>query len=123
MQPYLIRYRERTPVLCAAICQYPIAEHEAGEHDGFVIITGSVGGVMDIHDRRSVSLPGKLAQEWLSPATPKESAKQMVLLLDESPEAFEWFKIDRAIGNVRNQGRALIKLTGQIQCGDYKGNG
>ncbi|MCM8743197.1 hypothetical protein NFC82_19530, partial [Pseudomonas koreensis] len=30
--------------------------------------------------------------------------------LTPSPtEAFEWFKVDRAIGNVRNQGSDLIK--------------
>jgi putative SOS response-associated peptidase YedK len=38
-QPYLIRHRDRSPIFCAAIGQYPIGEHEPGEHDGFVIIT------------------------------------------------------------------------------------
>jgi hypothetical protein len=38
-QPYLIRHRDRSPILCAAIGQYPNAEHEPNEHDGFVIIT------------------------------------------------------------------------------------
>ena len=33
----------------------------------------------------------------------------MVLLQGEPTEAFEWFKVDRAIGNVRNQGPDLIK--------------
>lgn len=28
----------------------------------------------------------------------------MVLLEGEPSEAFEWFKVDRAVGNVRNQG-------------------
>jgi hypothetical protein len=27
----------------------------------------------------------------------------------EPTEAYEWFKVDRAIGNVRNQGPDLIK--------------
>lgn len=38
-QPYLIRRKDRAPILCAAIGQYPNGEHEPGEHDGFVIIT------------------------------------------------------------------------------------
>ncbi len=122
-QPYLIRHRDRTPILCAAIGQYPTVEHEAGEHDGFVIITAdSAGGMVDIHDRRPVTLPGKLAQEWLDPAPPKERAEQMVMLQGESSEAFEWFKVDPAIGNVRNQGRALIEPIEQIQDDHYKGN-
>jgi len=45
----------------------------------------------------------------LDPATPKERAEQMVLLQGELSEVFEWFKLDRAIGNVRNQGPGLIR--------------
>ena len=33
----------------------------------------------------------------------------MVMHQGEPTEAFEWFKVDRAIGNVRNQGPDLIK--------------
>lgn len=55
-QPYLIRRKDRAPILCAAIGQYPNAEHGPSEHDGFVIITAdSVGGMSDIHDRRPVT--------------------------------------------------------------------
>ena len=32
-----------------------------------------------------------------------------VLLQGEPTEAFEWFKVDRAVGNVRNQGAELIE--------------
>jgi putative SOS response-associated peptidase YedK len=60
-------------------------------------------------NRRPVTLLPELAREWLDPATPKERAEQMVLLLGEPTEEFEWFKVDRAIGNVRNQGPDLIK--------------
>lgn len=109
-QPYLIRHRDQTPIFCAVIGQYPNAEHELGEHDGFVIITAdSAGGMVDIHDRRPVALNPELAREWLDPATPKEQAEQMVLLQGESAEYFEWFKVDPALGNVRNQGRQLIE--------------
>jgi putative SOS response-associated peptidase YedK len=109
-QPYLIRHRDQSPILCAAIGQYPNAEHEPGEHDGFVIITAdSAGGMVDIHDRRPVALTPELAREWLDPATPKERAEQMVLHQGEPTEAFEWFKVDSAIGNVRNKGPVLIQ--------------
>ena len=63
---------------------------------------------MDIHDRRPVVLSPELAREWLDPGTPKERAEQIVLLQGEPAEAFEWFKVDCAVGNVRNQGAALI---------------
>lgn len=112
-QLYLIRRRDRAPILCAAIGQYPSAEHPPGEHDGFVIITAdSAGGMVDIHDRRPVVFSPKLAREWLDHATPKERAEHMALLEGESPEMLEWFQVDRAVGNVRNQSPHLIEPVG-----------
>ena len=73
-----------------------------------IITADSAGGMVDIHDRRPVTLSPELAREWLDPALPKERAEQMVLLEGEPAEAFEWFKVDNAVGNVRNQGRELI---------------
>lgn len=109
-QPYLIRRRDHAPILCASIGQYPTGDREPGEHDGFVIITAdSQGSMVDIHDRRPVVLDADLSREWLDPSTPKERAEQIVLQQGEPAEAFEWFKVDRAIGNVRNQGPELIR--------------
>jgi putative SOS response-associated peptidase YedK len=68
--------------------------------------------MVDMHDRRPVALAPELAREWLNPATPKERAEQMVLHQGEPTEVFEWFKVDRAVGNVRNQGPDLIKPVG-----------
>lgn len=73
---------------------------------------------MDIHDRRPVALTAKLAREWLYPATPEERAEQMASLQGEPTEAFEWFKIDRAIGNVRNQSPDLILPAEEAPAGD-----
>ncbi|WP_415764466.1 SOS response-associated peptidase [Pseudomonas sp. ZB1P45] len=111
-QPWLIRRRDRAPILCAAIGQFPGAGGESRADDGFVIITAdSAGGMLDIHDRRPVVLSAPLAREWLDPATPKERAEQMALLQGEVSEVFEWYKVDRAVGNSRNQGVALIDET------------
>lgn len=109
-QPYLIRRRDHAPIFCAAIGQFPTGNREPLEHDGFVIITAdSQGGMIDIHDRRPVVLNPDLAREWLDPTTPKERAEQIALHQGEPAEAFEWFKVDRAVGNVRNQGPELIR--------------
>jgi putative SOS response-associated peptidase YedK len=103
-QPYLIRRKDRAPILCAAIGQYPSAEHEPDEHDGFVFITAdSKGGMVDVHDRQPVTLNPELAREWLNPSTHKERAEQIVLLQGETMETFEWFKVDRPVGKLRNQ--------------------
>ena len=106
-QPYLIRRRDGSPILCAAIGQFPAEEPR--EDDGFVIITAdSEGGMVDVHDRRPVVLSPELAREWLDPVTPKERAEQMTLLQGEPTETFEWFRVSAAVGNVRNQGAELI---------------
>ena len=65
--------------------------------------------MVDIHDRRPVVLHPELAREWLDPATPKERAEQMALHQGEPAEAFEWFKVSAAVGNVRNHGPELIE--------------
>lgn len=107
-QPYLIRHRDSSPILCASIGQLPVPD--MGEHDGFVIITADAqGGMVDIHDRRPIALAPELASEWLDPATPKERAEQMARHQSEPAKTFEWFRISTAVGNVRNQGAELIQ--------------
>ncbi|UVL69937.1 SOS response-associated peptidase family protein [Pseudomonas protegens] len=121
-QPYLIRRRDGSPILCASIGQLPAPDQ--GEHDGFVIITAdSAGGMVDIHDRRPVILAPDLAREWLDPATPKERAEQMALHQGEAAEAFEWFKVSAAVGNVRNHGAELIDPMTKPAGGDVVNNG
>jgi putative SOS response-associated peptidase YedK len=85
------------------------------EHDGFVIITADAqGGMVYIHDRRPVVLASELTREWLDLATPKERAEQMVLSQGEPSEAFEWFRVSAAVGNVRNQGAHLIEKNNDL---------
>ena len=108
-QPWLIRRADRSAVFCAAIGQFPTADRESRDDDGFVIITAdSKGGMLDIHDRRPVVFSAALASEWLDPATPGERAEQMLLFEGEGSEVFQWHKVDKAVGNARNQGASLI---------------
>lgn len=69
----------------------------------------SAGGMVGIHDRRPVVLAPELAPEWLDLDKPKERAEQMAMQQGDPSETFEWFKVDPAVGNVRNQGPALIE--------------
>ncbi len=109
-QPFHIRHRDGSPILCAAIGQFPGLDDEPGEQHGFVIITAdSAGGLVDIHDRRPVVLSPDLAREWLDPATPPELAEQIALNQGEPSEAFTWYPVSRDVGNVRNQGPQLIE--------------
>ncbi|MFU7316055.1 SOS response-associated peptidase [Pseudomonas aeruginosa] len=109
-QPFHIQHRDGSPILCAAIGQFPGLDDEPGEQHGFVIITADAeGGMVDIHDRRPVVLSPELAREWLDPATPPERAEQIVLHQGEPAEAFTWYAVSRDVGNVRNQGAYLIE--------------
>ncbi|EZO40730.1 hypothetical protein V562_05802 [Pseudomonas aeruginosa PS75] len=109
-QPYHIQHADGSPLLCAAIGQFPGLDDEQAEQHGFVIITAdSAGGMVDIHDRRPVVLPPDLAREWLNPATPPERAEQIVLHQGEPAEAFTWYAVSRDVGSVRNQGAYLIE--------------
>lgn len=104
-QPYLIRLRSDEPMFFACIGQFTGAEN-----DGFVIITAnSEEGMVDIHDRRPVVLGPDAAQEWLTPALPAPLAEDLAIHHSTPTSAFEWYAIDKAIGNVRNEGEHLIE--------------
>ncbi|HGT3623981.1 SOS response-associated peptidase family protein [Pseudomonas aeruginosa] len=109
-QPFHIQHRDGSPILCAAIGQFPDLDDEPADHHGFVIITADAeGGMVDIHDRRPVVLSPELAREWLDPATPPERAEQIVRHQGEPSESFTWYPVSREVGNVRNQGAHLIE--------------
>jgi putative SOS response-associated peptidase YedK len=62
-----------------------------------------------VHDRLPVVLDANAAAAWLDPATPAEMAKGIGWRrLARMP--FSWHAVDRAIGNVRDQGDAFNKL-------------
>ncbi len=113
-QPYFIRLKSQRPMFFGALAEvHPGLEPD--DRDGFVIISAdSVGGMVDIHDRRPVGLTPDLVREWLDPSTPRERAEQIALHQCAPAEAFEWFKVNRAVGNVRNQGPELINPIGEL---------
>lgn len=83
---------------------------EPDERDGFVIITAAADqGLIDIHDRKPLVLTPELAREWLAPATSPERAATIVKDECRPSQDFRWFPISKAVGNVRNQGPALIE--------------
>lgn len=73
--------------------------------------------MVNTHDRQPVTLTPELARECLDPATPNECAEQMVLLQGEPTEVFEWFKVDRTVGNVQKNGPILLKTRSEILGG------
>lgn len=58
----------------------------------------------DVHDRRPVVLSAADAALRLDPDLPAEQAEQLLRSVAIGAEAFEYFAVDRAMGNVRHQG-------------------
>ena len=118
-QPYFIRLQSPKPMFFAALAEvHPgIEPHDRG---GFVIITAaSDQGMVDIHDRRPVVLAPEHAREWMENDLDPRRAEELALDCCQATEDFEWFSVGKAVGNVRNQGPALIRsLLGKTQgCG------
>lgn len=108
-QPYYIQGTEGAPLFFAAVGVFDVAAEAEREGDGFALVTGGAeGGMVDIHDRRPLALPAPLALEWLDHATPQERVEELVALGGMGPDQFQWHPVDRAVGNVRNQGSHLI---------------
>lgn len=107
-QPWHIHKRDLGPVYMAALAN-PGPRTDAKALHGFTIVTAEAqGGLVDVHDRRPVVLPADAAAAWLDPATPPEMAEEIVRIAALGPDAFAWHAVDRAIGNVRNQGPELV---------------
>ncbi|MGI4837765.1 MAG: SOS response-associated peptidase family protein [Janthinobacterium lividum] len=109
-QPYFIRLKTAEPMFFAALGQVrPGLEPHEG--DGFVIITAaSDSGMVDIHDRRPLVLAPEMAREWLDPELPAARAAEIAREGSRPTEEFEWFKVSKDVGNVRNEGAYLIEL-------------
>ncbi len=108
-QPYFIRLKDQRPMFFAALGQMQRG-FEPDERDGFVIITAtSDSGMLDIHDRRPLVLSSDMAREWIEPDLPAAKAMELARECSRPTEEFEWFKVSKAVGNVRNEGPELIE--------------
>jgi putative SOS response-associated peptidase YedK len=115
-QPWHIHRGDGAPIYMAALAR--VAPNDAPNHapnnppdndaraaHGFTIVTADAeGGLVDVHDRRPVVLSAADAALWLDPALPAEQAEQLLRSVALGADAFAWHAVDRAVGNVRNQG-------------------
>jgi putative SOS response-associated peptidase YedK len=109
-QPYFIRLKSQAPMFMAALAQVR-SGLEPNEGDGFVIITAaSDAGMVDIHDRRPLVLGPADARAWIDLEVPADQAERLARERCLPVEAFEWFAVGEAVGNVRNEGAQLIVM-------------
>jgi putative SOS response-associated peptidase YedK len=106
-QPWHIHRSDGKPLYLAAVANFESKGDYKGA-SGFALVTSAAeGGMLDIHDRRPLVLTAEDALFWLDPALPAEKAADFLRVAALAPEAFSWHKVDRAVGNVRNQGAQL----------------
>lgn len=67
-------------------------------------------------------LSPELANEWIDPELSPDRAEEIARECCLPTEEFEWFAVDREVGNVRNQGPELIIPT-QHETEMVKGEG
>ncbi|NVZ96021.1 SOS response-associated peptidase family protein [Pseudomonas sp. B6001] len=107
-QPYFIRLKSQKPMFFGALAQvHPGLDPHDG--DGFVIITAaSDQGMVDIHDRKPLVLTADHAREWLNPNLTPAQAEEIARACCQPTDDFEWYTVNKAVGNPRNQGASLI---------------
>ncbi|MBB3104280.1 SOS response-associated peptidase family protein [Azomonas macrocytogenes] len=110
-QPYFIRLKQGEPLFFAALGQFAReGGAEEREGDGFVIVTmASAAGMAEIHDRRPLVLTPEAAREWLDHDLPAAQAEELALQHALPVTAFEWYPVDKGVGNVRNEGAERIR--------------
>lgn len=107
-QPYYIRPKSQKPIFFAALAQVH-SGLEPNMEDGFVIITAdSDSGMVDIHDRSPIVLTSEAAKEWLLPNLTPWRAEEILRTQSIPSCSFEWFKVCKDVGSVKNQGSHLI---------------
>lgn len=107
-QPYFICSKDGQPVFMAALGARPFGLWDDGE--GFVIVTAAADkGLLEIHDRRPLVLTPDAARDWLRESLSGDEAGRTAEQGAVPAEAFTWYPVSPAVGNVKNQGKSLIE--------------
>ncbi|WP_058771999.1 SOS response-associated peptidase family protein [Pseudomonas rhizoryzae] len=73
-------------------------------------LLGSEAGMIDLHDRRPLVLPPDVAREWIDPELCADRAAEIGREAATPVDAFEWYPVSKAVGNVKNDGPDLLTL-------------
>ncbi len=94
-QIWHVHLKSGEPLFLAALVADAPARRLAPEA-GFAIVSADAeGGMVDIHDRRPITLSAHDARFWLDPALPSEQAARIVREMALGPEAFEWHEVHK----------------------------
>lgn len=107
-QPYFIQRKDGQPIFMAAIGSTSFERGDSAE--GFLLVTAAADrGLVDIHDRRPLVLTSEAAREWMRQDLTGAEAEEIARDGSVSADDFTWHAVSRAVGNLNNQGPALIE--------------
>lgn len=92
-QPWHIHRKDGAPLFLLALANFgPFKENR--EESGFVLVTAdSMGGMVDIHDRRPVAVSADDARRWLDPALTPEQAAHLARSAMLDADLFAWHPV------------------------------
>ena len=79
--------------------------HDGESVDTYTIVTmDAVDDMLQLHSRTPVMLPPDLHRDWME----ADAEQAMAIALASPIPELLWHSVDKAVGNVRNQGKGLI---------------
>ena len=96
-QPWHIHRQDGEPLFLLALAHFgPFTQQR--EESGFVLVTAdSLGGMVDIHDRRPVAVSREDAHRWLDPALAPEAALHLARSCMLDAALFGWHAVDHPL--------------------------
>jgi putative SOS response-associated peptidase YedK len=96
-QPWHIHRKDGEPLFLLALANFgPFVQNR--EEAGFVLVTAdSLGGMVDVHDRRPVAVSEEDARRWLDPTVTPEEAEHIARTAMLDVAHFTWFPVTRAL--------------------------
>ena len=96
-QPWHIHRKDKGPLFLLALAHFgPFKLNR--EESGFVLVTAdSLGGMVDIQDRRPVAVSLEDAHRWLDPELTLEAALHLARTCMLDAELFEWHAVDNPL--------------------------
>src|SRR5450830_586022 len=99
-QAWHIQRKDGAPLFLLALAHFGPHIHNLHnrEEAGFVLVTAdSLGGMVDIHDRRPVAVSREDAWRWLDPNLTPDAALHLARTCMLATELFEWHVVDNPL--------------------------
>lgn len=116
-QAWHVHLTSGAPLFLAALVA-PVEGRQLSPATGFALVSADAeGGMVDIHDRRPISLSAHDALQWLDPALTPQRALQLAHGAALGPEAFAWHAVQRDMRPPASTAAAKPRIRTSSQLG------